>query len=176
MVPEEVLNFTLKWEGGYVNDPHDPGGATNFGITQGTYNRWKKALGQDLVNVKLITHEEVSAIYYKLYWLPVIGEPAKFGFPLSLVLFDSGVNCGTLTAVKFLQRALGVVDDGAWGPKSQAAYEQSIAAIGILGVCKGVITQRRLHYDRIVERNIKLAKFSKGWENRLQSLEKHIGV
>ena len=65
----KALKFVLKWEGGYVNDPDDKGGATNKGITQGTYNGWLKSKGLQSKDVKFITSDEVAKIYYQNYWL-----------------------------------------------------------------------------------------------------------
>ena len=62
---KKALKFVLKWEGGYVNNPHDKGGATNKGITQNTYNTWLKSLSLAPRDVKNITQEEVEQIYYK---------------------------------------------------------------------------------------------------------------
>ena len=64
---EQALKFVLEREGGYVNNPNDPGGATNKGITQSTYYNWLKAKGLPNKSVKLITDAEVKEIYYKNY-------------------------------------------------------------------------------------------------------------
>ena len=60
---KKALKFVLKWEGGYVNNPNDKGGATNKGITQYTYNNWLKTHGLQPRNVKFITDDEVEQIY-----------------------------------------------------------------------------------------------------------------
>ena len=62
---KKALKFVLKWEGGYVNDPDDKGGATNKGITQCTYNGWLKTKGLKPKDVKNITDVEVAQIYYQ---------------------------------------------------------------------------------------------------------------
>lgn len=65
---ENALTFELKEEGGYVDNPHDPGGATNFGVTQRTYDVWRTRQGLPLQSVQLITQDEVAAIYKEMYW------------------------------------------------------------------------------------------------------------
>ena len=62
-----ALNFVLKWEGGYVNNPNDKGGATNKGITQHTYNSWLKSLLLAPRDVRFITQEKGEQIYYQNY-------------------------------------------------------------------------------------------------------------
>ncbi len=62
------LQFELHEEGGAVNNPHDPGGATNFGITQHTYDGWRTKKGLLIQPVTLITQDEVTAIYKEEYW------------------------------------------------------------------------------------------------------------
>lgn len=66
---KKALQFVLKWEGGYVDNPNDKGGATNKGITQNTYNAWLKSNGKATKDVKNITQAEVEEIYRKNYWL-----------------------------------------------------------------------------------------------------------
>jgi len=169
LMPKEVLDFTLRWEGGYANVKDDPGGATNMGITQNTYNTWRKKKELPLQTVKLLTHEEAAEIYAVLYWIPSHAD--RVPWPMSVAVFDAGVNCGTLTAIKFLQRAAGVSDDGIWGPKTAEAVAALDPKAGALKVCE----QRILYYDRIIQRNPKLEKFRKGWLNRVDALKKVIG-
>lgn len=82
----KARDFTRRWEGGYVNDPDDAGGATNFGITQRTYDRFRKEWGQTSRGVRDISAEEVSTIYQS-YWESSGAE--KLPAPLSAVHFDS---------------------------------------------------------------------------------------
>ena len=69
---KKALTFVLIREGGYVNDPDDPGGATNRGITQRTYNAYLAKLKKPTADVKNITEYEVKEIYYNNYWLWLI--------------------------------------------------------------------------------------------------------
>ncbi len=77
---EQAADFTLSWEGEYVNNPQDPGGETNFGISKRSY---------PLLDIKALTIDQAKAIYFQDYWLA--GRCAEFGHPKSIILFDIGV-------------------------------------------------------------------------------------
>lgn len=164
----DSLKFTLQWEGGYVNDPADPGGATNCGITQAVYDSWRAQHKQAKQPVRQATAGEVEAIYRARYWdACACGQlPA----PVDMVVFDSAVNCGTRRAVLWLQRALGVAEDGQLGPKTVAAARESAP----FSVADRICRYRAEHYHDIVTRRPSLAKFAKGWANRLSALEKKV--
>ena len=99
---EQALKFVLEREGGYVNNPNDPGGATNKGITQGTYNTWLKSKGQAAKSVKLITDAEVKEIYYKNYWLAAKCDKMT-SKKFAVACFDTAVNCGVGKVNDFLR-------------------------------------------------------------------------
>lgn len=104
----------LKQEGGYVDHPKDPGGATNLGITIATLRAWRKP---DLVSkqdVRELTRDGASAIYRALYWNKVSGDDLPAGFDLAT--FDPAVTSGAMRGAKWMQRALGVPADGRIGP------------------------------------------------------------
>ena len=84
---ERSLAFVLKWEGGYTNDPDDPGGETNFGISRRAYPR---------ENIGKMTRERAAEIYRRDYWGPAGCEALPF--PLALCVFDTAVNCGVTSA------------------------------------------------------------------------------
>ncbi len=98
---EECLRFTLHWEGGFVHHPQDPGGATNMGITQGTYNAWRSSQGLPHQSVREITRDEVRTIYHDRYWLTIGGPSLPPG--LDLAAFDAGVNSGVGRARRWLE-------------------------------------------------------------------------
>lgn len=94
----DALQFTLTWEGGYVNDPEDPGGETKWGIS--------KTFHPDL-DIKNLTPEEAARIYYEEYWEPSWCDllPA----PLNTIMFDTAVLCGVSRAKQFLRESKGDV-------------------------------------------------------------------
>lgn len=97
-------------EGGYTHDPTDPGGATNWGISQRSY---------PLVDIRRLTRDGAKGIYRRDFWQRLEAD----ALPDTVVfqVFDFAVNSGIETAVRYLQRALGVADDGHWGPVTAAA-------------------------------------------------------
>ncbi len=114
-------------EGGFVNDPDDPGGATNFGVTIHTLRRLRPGQKIGVEEVRRLTREEAIAIYVEHYFIrPRIAELPE---PLWATLFDMYVNAGA-NAVRILQRLLGqmgldVAVDGAIGPQSIAATHRA---------------------------------------------------
>ena len=100
---KRALSFILRWEGGYVNNPSDKGGATNMGITQYTYNSWLKSLGLASRDVRHITRSEVEQIYYKNYWQKAGCHNMSPKF--ALLAFDTAVNMGLARVNQFLRVA-----------------------------------------------------------------------
>ena len=100
---KKALQFVLKWEGGYVNNPNDKGGVTNKGITQGTYNSWLISKGQQRKDVKFISQNEVEEIYYKNYWLKAGCQNMSKKF--AVLAFDTAVNMGVGRVQEFLKAA-----------------------------------------------------------------------
>ena len=104
----KALPRILVYEGGKVDDPRDPGGRTNKGITQTTFNAWCREQGLPQVDVYTITNDEVASIYKYKFWDVVRGDDLPCG--LDLVVFDGAVNSGPGQSGKWLQRALGLSD------------------------------------------------------------------
>lgn len=119
---DACLAFTLREEGGYVDDPADPGGATNMGITLATYRRWSDDQALGAVQVRDMTMRTARAIYRSLYWNPLRADALPAGVDLSV--FDMGVNAGIWRSARLLQQALGFVGeevDGCVGPETLEA-------------------------------------------------------
>lgn len=102
---EEAVEFVLSQEGGYVNDPHDPGGETNFGISKRQFPE---------LDIAGLTRDEAIQIYRKHYWDKVCAE--RLPAVLRLAVFDGAVNQGVDFTVRALQRILLVKVDGDLGP------------------------------------------------------------
>lgn len=173
----EVLKLTLTYEGGYVNHPNDPGGATNFGVTQKTYNRYNRENNNSIKDVKDITHEEVSDIYYYGYWL--LGRCHEIPYPLSSLVFDSGVNCGVRNGIKFMQRTLNgfgckLLVDGKVGPKTIASAKEIAYSKTAEEIVAEFNSHRQSYYYLIAKRNPKLKVFLNGWKNRLDRIAREI--
>src|SRR5215467_3818504 len=84
---EAALPFVLRWEGGFVDHPNDPGGRTNQGVTQKVYDAWRRRQGLPQRDVKMIEHDEVLAIYESGYWIPPRCDLLEA--QLDLVQFDT---------------------------------------------------------------------------------------
>lgn len=160
---ERALPIILRFEGGYVNDPDDPGGETNFGVTKRVYDGWRRARGLPIRSVRFIAPEEVASIYKTNYWLAAKCD--KMSWPLCLIHFDGAVNTGVKRATQLLQAALGLNPDGVWGPRTlagvQAATEFTPYKLMLLRVW---------FYKNICITNTKLIKFILGWLKRMQQL------
>ena len=112
MTFEIVIDRVLGHEGGYVNDPNDPGGETKWGISARSYPH---------VNIKDLTREGAKGIYLRDFWQELNGDRLYAG--VAYQLLDFAINSGIQTAIRYYQRALNVADDGHWGPTSQAAAD-----------------------------------------------------
>jgi lysozyme family protein len=165
---DECLKFVLQREGGYVNHPNDRGGATNKGIVQRVYDLYRANKKQEPMSVQHITDEEVAEIYRNDYWRPIKAD--NLPAPIDLVVFDAAVNHGVRQASKFLQRSLGVGDDGVIGPKTIEAVHNDVAAGMTQKVAQDIIVQRSYFYDRLVQNDPSQSVFRKGWNNRLVEL------
>ena len=159
----KCLAFTLKYEGGYVNHPADPGGATNKGVTQAVYDKYRKRANLTARSVKLITNAELEEIYRKQYWAPVKGDELDPG--LDLVVFDYGVNSGPSKAVRDLQRILGVAVDGVIGVNTLTALDQVDNVATINKLCDA-----RLRFYKSLKT---WSTFGKGWTRRIEALRIH---
>lgn len=143
---KKALKFVLKWEGGYVNNPNDKGGATNKGITQGTYNRWLKVNRAPSKDVRDIAMSEVEDIYYNDYWHEAgCNEMTKV---FAVLAFDTAVNMGVGRVGEFL-RAAKWKDPSAFIAARRAKYEE---------------------FARYGNQRI----FLKGWLNRMDDLERFV--
>lgn len=149
---DTAFDLVIKAEGGYVNDPNDPGGETKYGISKRAY--------PDL-DIASLTLQQAKDIYYADYWCEIEGDVLPC--PLNIYVFDSAVNQGTKTAIKLLQRALGLPDDGVIGPKTLAAIKSMKFP---RTVETWFMTHRAVHYASLP--NFRM--YGKGWMHRLFDL------
>lgn len=163
----------LKHEGGYVNDPVDPGGATNKGITLNTFKKYAKPqLGVEptLENLKKLTDAQAKKIYNIIYWAPACGDEINHQLTAEIMI-DFGINAGTGRAVKKMQQLLiqmgftKVKADGVCGPVTYTA----INAADTLKLYMDYKQARKGYYTSLVAQRPELKKFLKGWLNRVNS-------
>lgn len=162
----KILDLVLRHEGGYVNHPKDPGGATNKGITQKVYDNDRARRGLSKQSVKNIAPEEVETIYRRSYWNVVRGDNLPSG--VDYVVFDGGVNSGPMQSVKWLQRALGKsytgVVDGVIGDLTLEAIKAHTPTDLINKIC-----DNRLNFLKALKT---WPTFGKGWERRVAEVRK----
>jgi len=105
----------MKHEGNFSNQPKDPGGMTNLGVTQRVWEEW---VGHPVSEkeMRALTPAIVAPMYKKKYWDKVHGDDLPSG--VDLAVFDFAVNSGPGRAAKMLQKVLGVTEDGAIGPQT----------------------------------------------------------
>lgn len=145
---DQCFDKLIAHEGGYSNDAKDPGGETNFGISKRAYPQ---------VDIKNLTRDAAKAIYKRDYWDRA--QCDKLPPTLAYLLFDAAVNSGIGQAIRFLQRAIGVADDGVIGPLTLATIQRVDAE----SVCARFIGQRLDFMTRLST----FDHFGKGWSRRL---------
>jgi lysozyme family protein len=156
-----IIKFVLDAEGGYTNDPVDPGGETNYGIDKRSHPN---------VDIKNLTVEQAKEIYWNEYWLKFSCD--RFEKPVGEVYFDSCVNTGAKQSNKFLQRAVGTEADGIIGPKTVSKLVVENADM----LANAIINQRQKFYENLAESKPALKKFLKGWSNRNYNLRKYLSI
>jgi lysozyme family protein len=145
------MTFMLQAEGGFVDNPDDPGGATNEGITLATLQRHFP--NDTVADLKAMSDATRDDIYRRDYWNAVAGDALPSG--VDLTVFDFGVNAGPRRSVRMMQEAIGVDADGQVGPIT-------LARLGQMGA-SGVITrlgQMQAAYYRAED---DFDEFGKGW-------------
>jgi len=163
---DRALNFVLKWEGGYVDHPQDPGGATNRGVTQSVYDSYRERNNKSRQSVRQLTDNEMHDIYKKEYWDKLQCDilPPK----LAIALFDCGVNTGNKRAIKQLQGVLGIAVDGRVGDQTRQAWQTAD------GTAIDKFMQVRREYYVNLGKNYKFKVFLKGWLNRWVDLARYL--
>jgi uncharacterized protein (TIGR02594 family) len=161
---ERALAHVLQMEGGWSDDPHDPGGPTNFGVTLATFARDKGEqptadnLARLKTELKAIPQATVRRIYRERYWLPACCP--ELPAPLALFHFDTAVNQGVGAAARMLQEAVGAAVDGEIGPQTLAAAAAQPPALSLARYAD----IRRRHYRQLPT----FWRFGKGWLARVE--------
>lgn len=158
---DRALARVLQFEGGFVNHPLDPGGATNLGVTRATLAR-ARARPVTVDHVRALTRSEAASIYRRFYWNAVRADDLPGG--LDLAVFDLAVNAGPARAARLLQKALGLPLDGVIGPKTLAAARAANPAEAI-----AALTRARLGF---LHRLSTWRVFGRGWSRRVAAIER----
>jgi lysozyme family protein len=157
---EKSFALVLKSEGGYVNNPKDPGGMTNLGVTK---RNWEVFLNRDVTEAEMraLTPDAVKPFYKAMYWDKIKGDELPSG--VDYAAYDLAVNSGTGKAAKFLQEIAGVTADGAIGPKSLEAIKSCDPEQTIDALC-----DMRLDF---LKRLSTFETFGKGWSIRVADVK-----
>lgn len=149
---QQIFDRLIGHEGGYVNDPRDPGGETNWGVTKRT------AMANGYTgNMRTMTRQQAYEIYRRAFWLRYNCE--QMPDAVAYQFFDAAVNHGFGNASRMLQRAVGVLDDGIIGKYSLEAINHNPISDTLM-----VLNGERLNfYTRLKN----FDRFGKGWVNRV---------
>jgi lysozyme family protein len=157
---EQCFALLLKHEGGYVNNPKDPGGRTNLGVTQRVYEAYV-GHAVDEAAMRALTPDVVAPIYKRDYWDACRCDDLPDG--VDYAVFDLAVNSGTRRAAKMLQKAAGVTDDGSIGPATLKAVAECNARDLAADIC-----ENRLAFLQALPT---WDVFGKGWGRRVAEVE-----
>jgi len=150
----------LQNEGGYVDNPRDPGGATNLGCTKAV---WEQYVGHAVTkdDIAALTPEDVEPLYRARYWDAISGDDLPVG--VDYAVFDFAVNSGPSRAAKALQAVLGVNADGKIGASTLGALEAANPRDVVTSVCEARLAflQSLATYDT----------FGRGWSKRVSEVE-----
>jgi lysozyme family protein len=160
---EQMIGEVLAREGGFVDHPADHGGATNFGITQAALAQYRgHAVSID--DVRNLTEVEARNIYRNRYLTSVQLHRIHDPYLLCL-LFDCSVNHGPARAVRWLQKACGVPDDGVLGDQTEVAAN----SLDPVRLYQKILARRIVFYGEIISADHSQAIFALGWLRRAAS-------
>ena len=142
-----AFNRLISNEGGYVNNPRDPGGETKFGISKRSYPS---------IDIAALTREDARAIYLRDFWQR--GHMDEYDGAIAFQVFDAAGKHGMETALRLLQRAAGVADDGHIGPITVAA----VKAKSVTDMLMLFISYRIKFWTKLST----WGEFGRGWANR----------
>ena len=144
---KKALSFLFPAEGGYNNDPDDHGGPTNMGVTQTSYNAYRRRKNLPYNDVKNITQKEAVNLYYEDYWKPSGADEIEDP-NLSIAIFDTSVLHGVGGARTIYKNSNGTLED--------------------------FLNLRQKSYDKIVADDPSQKKYYQGWNNRVNDLRKKL--
>ena len=150
---DRAFDLLMESEGGYSDDPADPGGETNFGIS-------KRAHPKE--DIRFLTLDRAKEIYKRDYWDAILAD--ELPYPINVLIFDAAVNQGKKAAVRMLQEALKIKQDGVIG---QQTIKAAVAASD--AVCTDYLSIRAVRYANTAN----FWRFGRGWMSRLFVLALH---
>ena len=165
---KKLIPFILRWEGGFVNDPDDLGGATNKGITIGTFGEYRKRKGlpsPTVQELKNLSENDWYKIFKTMYWDRWRGDEIKSQSVANILIdwvWASGVH-----GIRRPQAILGVSVDGIVGAKTIAALNAAYPE----RLFEAIKADRAKFIDEICKARPKNEKYRKGWMNRINAIK-----
>lgn len=165
---EKAIKKVLRWEGGYVFHPADPGGETNFGITDrldGIVDGLIDVDGDGIgdVKVRMLTEAQARIIYKREFWDKMLGDQVH-DQQVAEIIFDGFVNMAK-NGIRVAQLAVGVKADGVLGKNTLNALNSVLSHRMLF---EDIKDERIGFYNRLVVRKPELGVFLKGWLNRMK--------
>ncbi len=157
MTFDQVFDKLINHEGGYVFNPHDPGGETKFGISKRSYPH---------LDIHSLTLADAKTIYRRDFWDRA--QCDKLHPDLAFDLFDGAVNSGIGQAIRWLQRAVGVADDGVVGPLTLASINRENDTSAVQARFNG-------HRLAFMTNLSTWQAFGKGWARRIAANLQSVG-
>ena len=166
-----LIEEVMTREGGYVDHPADRGGPTNMGITIATLSGFRGKIVTP-ADVKALPRDDAYNIYLKMYW----SDPGFHTLDLCPscieMIFDLAVHSGPFRAIKLLQQAIGVHQDGAIGPNTREAAFMMPS----LDLFHALVANRMVFLGKLITNDPEQAVFAHGWFRRLANLLTDYGV
>lgn len=164
-----VMKPLQAHEGGYSNHPSDPGGSTYRGVTQRTYDAYRKVRTLPTRDVRQMTAAEYTDIYKTFYWNPCGGPSLPSG--VDYAVFDAAVNSGVRQSIKWLQRALkgqGLYQDGSIDGQFGVQTREAVMEADILQLIQDICNQRLWFLQKLETWPV----FGKGWGRRVADVRR----
>jgi len=174
-VKPKRLQRLSRYEGGLNTKEVGGGGVSNMGVTQDTYNAYRKRKNLPIEDVKNITIEEKDSIFdNEFYEKPKLNTlPENVGD----IVFDYGVNASPRKAIKDFQSVIGTKPDGLIGPETQKKTNEYINQHGEKDLLKNILNKREEHNKSLIEKAPNTyKKFEKGWQNRINDLKEEFDI
>ena len=163
-----TMDLMLNLEGKKSDDPRDRGGRTNFGVTQGTYNRWRDSKNLPRQDVFKITKDEAMQLYKKNFWGIIGGD--KLPQKTAMALMSFALTDGPEDSVRLVQRMLKIPATGYMGPATLARINKLVKKYGDEGFANKVLNKQIIRYKNDEQAHI----YGRGWVNRANKVRTRI--